>query len=821
MRIIQVVHGFPPDAWAGTELVTFYLARTLQARGHHVTVLTRTEDPGAEEFSLCEECVNGVEVVRVVNNHSQTSGFRLFYDNPFYDELFSRFLAQARPDVVHFQHLAHFSVRLLPRVSALGYPTLLSLHDFFFPCHRIHLIDAQERLCPGPERGERCVSCLEGLAPPDEIRRRFTTMEEVLQAPDVILTASRFLREKIQGYFPLAADRLRLVPLGIPPFPRQARKPRTNGRLRLLYVGLLFPPKGAHVLIEALKGLPPEAIEASLYGATLPFWQPYVDRLQQEAKTLAVHFHGAYTHDQLSTILSEHDVLVMPMICEETFSLLAREALMAGLPVVAARRGALSEVIHDDVNGLLFEPENAADLRRCLARLINDPRLVEQLRPSEPRYKTTDEYAQELERIYDEVIAYAPQIRSRRIADARDRALALREESEKQFTGQEERLSTVRGNYAASYSCLIGLSSPSTGEDKGGGEQPRIRTVTPHPDLPPQGGKEPKSDLTQEPHAASLNTVSVLLPTKNGERYLVEVIESIRRQCGDFTLSEIIAVDSGSRDQTLRILHRLGVTVLQIPPHEFGHGKTRNLLASHATGEFLAFLTQDATPADEHWLETLLAPLRTDPLIAGAYSRHLPRPNCHPMEWRRIVEYDCPPHSHISCAVGNPDYARNPDRYQSFANTSSVIRRSVWRRIPFPEIEFAEDKAWAMRVLEAGYKTAYAADSVVVHSHSYGFWVNFCRHFEHFWALRTLFARPRSFAFRNCLSVAMRVARADLAFWRHQSGQSKVRVTVRWAVPAVCWHLAANLGIWLGEHSDALPPRFARLLSLQERLKRR
>ena len=58
-----------------------------------------------------------------------------------------------------------------------------------------------------------------------------------------------------------------------------------------------------------------------------------------------------------------------PQLCEETFSLVTREALQAGLPVIAAKRGALPAVIQDGVNGLLFEPENADDLRRCLERL--------------------------------------------------------------------------------------------------------------------------------------------------------------------------------------------------------------------------------------------------------------------------------------------------------------------------------------------------------------------------------------------------------------------------------------------------------------------
>ena len=129
--------------------------------------------------------------------------------------------------------------------------------------------------------------------------------------------------------------------------------------LRLLYSGMLFPPKGAHILVEALRGLPVGTVEVSLYGAVLPYWQPYVDQLRRQATDLPVRFCGVYRHEQFAEILSAHDVLIMPMVCEETFSLVVREALTVGLPVVAARRGALPAVIEDEVNGLLFEPENA------------------------------------------------------------------------------------------------------------------------------------------------------------------------------------------------------------------------------------------------------------------------------------------------------------------------------------------------------------------------------------------------------------------------------------------------------------------------------
>ena len=215
------------------------------------------------------------------------------------------------------------------------------------------------------------------------------------------------------------------------------------------------------------------------------------------------------------------------------------------------------------------------------------------------------------------------------------------------------------------------------------------------------------------------------------------MLDSIGRQRGGFQVEEIIGVDSGSRDESVQILRRAGARVLTIPAPAFGHGTTRNLAASHAQGDYLVFLTQDATPANADWLENLLAPVVADPLVVGAYSRHTPRPSCHPMEWRRIVQEELSGRldSRVNSRVNNPDYDRNPAFFYFFANTSSVVRRCTWCDIPWPEVEFGEDQLWAKRVLEAGYKTAYCADSVVYHSHAYGPWTNFRRHFEHVAAL--------------------------------------------------------------------------------------
>ena len=55
MRILQVVHGYPPQEWGGAELVTATLAQALAERGHRVTVFARTADTPAEEFSVRDD----------------------------------------------------------------------------------------------------------------------------------------------------------------------------------------------------------------------------------------------------------------------------------------------------------------------------------------------------------------------------------------------------------------------------------------------------------------------------------------------------------------------------------------------------------------------------------------------------------------------------------------------------------------------------------------------------------------------------------------------------------------------------------------------
>jgi rhamnosyltransferase len=301
--------------------------------------------------------------------------------------------------------------------------------------------------------------------------------------------------------------------------------------------------------------------------------------------------------------------------------------------------------------------------------------------------------------------------------------------------------------------------------------------------------------------------------------WLEESLRAVRAQRGSFELVEILAVDSGSSDGSLEALEAAGARVIRVPPEEFGHGRTRNLAAREACGDIVAFLTQDATPADDSWLAALIAPLDADPLLAGVWSRHLARSDCHPMERRTIEEFPlfAGPAVRVAAARGNADYAEHPELFVWFSNNAAAFPRSVLLRWPFPDVEFAEDQAWARLVLEAGFRTALANESRILHSHAYSAWTNLQRNFDHAQAMVGDLGRVDDLSLTACVRAAVSETRRDVAFWAQRSGRAAPRVAAGLAPRALAYHLGAFGGRWLGSRARRLPPHVRRWLSLHER----
>ena len=203
---------------------------------------------------------------------------------------------------------------------------------------------------------------------------------------------------------------------------------------------------------------------------------------------------------------------------------------------------------------------------------------------------------------------------------------------------------------------------------------------------------------------SEMTAVSIIVRTKNEAAWIGRTLEALFVQ--DFGDFEVIVVDSGSEDATLKIAEDFSTKILRIPPEKFTYGYALNVGANAARGDYLVALSAHAEPANRYWLSELVRPL-TDARVAGSSSRQIPHPG-HRLEaylvfWRMLYVLR---------------FRLRPVYRYLFSNASSAVRRSLWQEHPFDEkLASCEDHFWALRMQKLGHRIAYCPESIVIHSH--------------------------------------------------------------------------------------------------------
>lgn len=465
MRVLSIVHGFPPSGAGGSELYAEAHARALvRLFGDEVFVLTREQAAHEPEYRVRYETRDGVRIRWINNTFRHASSFEETYDNPAVRALAASVIDEIRPEVAHVHHLTCLSTTILDELDDRGIPIVLTLHDYWLLCHRGQLLDAEMQRCDGPgEHG--CAKCTgvpagaPGLvflgaralrevgryAPAfaDRLRssaRHFATswgsrdgaretsrlrmacIRHRWRKVDVALAPSVHVRDRfIAAGFP--ASSIRVSEYGVDPAPfvrcrrgvaswphdRSGQSTAAQGRapLRLGFMGSLMVSKGAHVLLAALQRLPASRVTLQLFGQPTAYhgddsYRRVVEPLLRHPR---VRLHPPVAHDKVPDVLREIDVLVFPSIWEETSGIIAREATVAGVPVVASRIGGIPETIRDGLNGLLFEPGSPVDLARVLGRLLDEPDLLPRLRAHSVGIRTLDADVRATRTLYQELNA--------------------------------------------------------------------------------------------------------------------------------------------------------------------------------------------------------------------------------------------------------------------------------------------------------------------------------------------------------------------------------------------------------------------------------
>ncbi len=298
-----------------------------------------------------------------------------------------------------------------------------------------------------------------------------------------------------------------------------------------------------------------------------------------------------------------------------------------------------------------------------------------------------------------------------------------------------------------------------------------------------------------------MQKLSILLLTRNGEYDLHRLLPALFRQKTTASF-EVIAIDSSSSDGTLDVLGRYPIRIEQIPASQFHHARTRNLAASMASGDILIFLSQDAIPATDGWLDALISNF-ADSTVGAVYGRQFPKPDSS-------LE-----RSHALDAVyGDIKLVKDPAnrngmgyRFYHFSDANAAIRRTAWDAVRFPEeLKVFEDLGIAKRLLDSGWKIIYEPEAAVFHSHQHTTVGLFKRYFDIGYTLKLLQIWDAPGTKKSMVRDMFKLVKGKL----QRVGPNDSRKSTGHGIRQ---DIAKSLGIFLGLNQNCLPLPVKRRLS--------
>lgn len=220
--------------------------------------------------------------------------------------------------------------------------------------------------------------------------------------------------------------------------------------------------------------------------------------------------------------------------------------------------------------------------------------------------------------------------------------------------------------------------------------------------------------------------ITVFMPVFNGEDYLDESLTAIEGQKlpRGYGL-EILVIDSGSRDSSVDIIKKhSAVTFLEIPNREFSHGGTRDRAAKMAKGEFILFITQDATPASDRWLLNMIEPFFVSDKVGCVFGQQIPRSDAPATIKREVSTVFNSLGTHDSIVIHRQKSLVDNEPVAPlnafFSDANSAVRTALLNgSVPFRHVSYSEDQLLAQDMLEKGYLKAYSPSGAVIHSNQY------------------------------------------------------------------------------------------------------
>jgi len=407
MRVLFILHQFYPEFRGGTENVALKLAKAAQRAGHYAHVLACTLVPGGEHPSASlphalETVHEGVPVTLLPRSLMSAPIEYSFETNDFLVDTLITWLKHQHFDIAHILHPMRMASALLA-VQRCRLPYVVSLTDFFFICFRINMIDMAGQLCPGSQSGARCADQCHCVPWSHEgLKNRYLQAQGLLTAAGARVCPSRYVADRYQQAFPELE--FSVIPHGLDlsflaAHVNTVSTPAKNG-LALGYIGTIVPQKGLVTLLRAFSSVTDSRLKLLVIGGFHgdPIYHGEVKKLIKADPR--IQLIGEVLPEQVYQLLQSIDLLCLPSLVPESFSLVLDEAAAVGVPALVSDLGAPAERVEPYGCGAVLPAGDIAAWTTAIAEVVAQPDCIASWRANLPLPLRIEEEAFFYESLY-------------------------------------------------------------------------------------------------------------------------------------------------------------------------------------------------------------------------------------------------------------------------------------------------------------------------------------------------------------------------------------------------------------------------------------
>jgi glycosyltransferase involved in cell wall biosynthesis len=399
---ILLVNGRGYPKYGGENYFTS-LCRLLELKGNQVVVFTSKDQRNIDQKynTYCVDKINLDDLGSVSFKKKVFSTPKVIYSLESRANM-ERLIRDIRPDLVHLHQIKRFiSPSILAPIKKAGIPIVQTLQDYQLVCPNYRLF-VKENTCEACKDKRyyhaffrRCVRnsfALSLLACFEQYCHDYLGIFQ--KNVDVFISPTKFLKDKMieLGF---NAKKILHVPNFI--FAGDYQPNHEFGEY-IVYSGRLVKEKGADIVIRAMRDFP--SVKLLVLGDGE--YRKSLEAFAAENNINNVEFRGYLSREEIKPVIAKAIFTIVASRWYEVCPLVILESFAMGKPVIGADIGGIPELIDNGINGLLFKPDNAAELSLKIKLLLNDREMVK-LMGQKARQKAVESYGADLH--YDQLRA--------------------------------------------------------------------------------------------------------------------------------------------------------------------------------------------------------------------------------------------------------------------------------------------------------------------------------------------------------------------------------------------------------------------------------